>query len=465
MKNLREKYFLSFLGFNSLSGSASLSLIVCLQLLTFWAVWRWMAIRVWTSGEEVWGIVSIFAVIFFAFFWQKNLAKINSSAFIYPTIFTLFYLAGFAFAPPLVRAILAMTALTFTLSSWRFGQTFHLGIYVLLLLSLPVMASMNFFLGFPLRVVIGEAVEFLLKLQGLDVWREGVCLHFGEKLVWIDAPCSGVKMLWFGMFLTAVLVCFYQLKNFKSLIAFVLSFISILLGNIFRASALFYTETEIIKAPVWMHEAVGVFAFAVTALGIVFIIKWLNYLENQSFAPESKIIKITAPVSYARFSAFFLILACVAAFVVRETPTISQTNSFQGFPTQFEGITLKQLDLTDREKYFLEEFPGRIGRFSDGRREIIIRWVTEATRKLHSSEDCFNAFGYKTKPLPIKIDDAGNHWSCFSAQKNDSAHLRVCQRIHDNNVNEWTDVSAWYWSALRQNNGEWWAYTVAERDR
>ena len=136
-----------------------------------------MAIRVWTSSEEVWGIVSIFAVIVFACFWQKNLAKLNSSAFIYPTIFTLFYLASFAFAPPLVRAILAMTALTFTLSSWRFGKTFHLGIYILLLLSLPVMASMNFFLGFPLRVVIGEAVEFLLKLQGLDVWREGVCLQ------------------------------------------------------------------------------------------------------------------------------------------------------------------------------------------------------------------------------------------------------------------------------------------------
>ena len=53
MKLSTEKHFLSFLEFKSLTVSASLWLAFFLQLLTFWAVWRWMAIRVWTSGEEV----------------------------------------------------------------------------------------------------------------------------------------------------------------------------------------------------------------------------------------------------------------------------------------------------------------------------------------------------------------------------------------------------------------------------
>jgi hypothetical protein len=97
-----------------------------------------------------------------------------------------------------------MTALTFTLSVWCFGKTFYVGLWSLLLLSLPSVASLEFFLGYPLRVLVGEATAFLLQMQGLDVWREGVCLHFGEKLIWIDAPCSGIKMLWFGLFLAAI---------------------------------------------------------------------------------------------------------------------------------------------------------------------------------------------------------------------------------------------------------------------
>lgn len=249
-----------------------------MQIIAFWSVWRWFALRVWSSDEEIWGLPALAAVIFFCFFGRRGKSEdLPQSAFVYTTIFVLLYAAGFTFgAPPLVRAIAAITALTFFLSRWRFGKTFHAGIFALLTLSLPLMASLNFFLGYPLRLLVGEAVEFLLRLQGLNVWREGVGLHLGEKLIWIDAPCSGVKMLWFGMFLTAILITFFQFKTWKSVLAFASALAAILLGNVFRASALFYTEAEIIAAPAWMHEAVGVFAFAVTALGIVFIVKKLS---------------------------------------------------------------------------------------------------------------------------------------------------------------------------------------------
>jgi hypothetical protein len=67
----------------------------------------------------------------------------------------------------------------------------------------------------PLRVIVGVATAFLLQMQGLDVWREGVCLHFGEKLIWIDAPCSGIKMLWFGFFLASFLFVFIASQTSK----------------------------------------------------------------------------------------------------------------------------------------------------------------------------------------------------------------------------------------------------------
>jgi len=41
----------------------------------------------------------------------------------------------------------------------------------------------------------------------------------------------------------------------------------------------------------------------------------------------------------------------------------------------------------------------------------------------------------------------------------------VYERIHDNSAETWTDVSAWYWSAMRKDSGSWWAITVAEKEQ
>jgi len=254
------------------------------QIIALWSVWRWLFVRFASSGEEIWGIAALVAVVFFAFFGQrKNNGEITTFAYFSAAFFLFLYAVSFAFAPPLMRGILAIISLTFVLSDWRFARKFHIGIFVLLLLGLPIVASLNFYLGFPLRVVVGEAVAFLLQMQGLSVFREGVCLHFGDKSIWIDAPCSGIKMLWFGIFLTAAAACFYELKNSKILAALALSFVIILLGNIFRASALFYTEAEIVKVPQWFHETAGVFSFGLTALAIVFITKKIAEFEWQKY--------------------------------------------------------------------------------------------------------------------------------------------------------------------------------------
>lgn len=162
------------------------------------------------------------------------------------------------------------------------------------------------------------------------------------------------------------------------------------------------------------------------------------------------------------------LIACCAAFLApfvssRGAAPRSGSVPFTGFPAEFEGVALRELGLTEREKFFLEDFPGKVGRYTDGRREIIFRWVTEPTRKMHLAADCFRAIGYETKPLPLKIDRAGKRWSCFSARRL-GERLRVCERLYNGAQEEWTDVSAWYWSALSRTSGEWWAVTVAERE-
>lgn len=162
------------------------------------------------------------------------------------------------------------------------------------------------------------------------------------------------------------------------------------------------------------------------------------------------------------------IIACGLAFMApfiltKDTSPRTRASAPGIFPARFEGRALHALGLSEREAFFVKDFPGDIGRFTDGSREIVIRRVTEATRKLHPSSDCFRATGYTTTPLPVKIDEDKKQWSCFNAARGDEK-LRVCERIEASDGREWTDVSAWYWAAWGAEGGEWWAYTVAEHD-
>lgn len=160
------------------------------------------------------------------------------------------------------------------------------------------------------------------------------------------------------------------------------------------------------------------------------------------------------------------LITCLAAFLApfafsTRQPIPPDVNLVE-FPNEFEGRPLKNIGLSSREEVFFRDFPGQIGRFSDGEREIIIRRVTEPTRMLHPAGDCFQAIGFSTYPLPLKVGSDGKRWSCFAAARGDE-QLNVCERIENHASNEWTDVSSWYWSTWGTGKGEWWAFTVAER--
>lgn len=173
-----------------------------------------------------------------------------------------------------------------------------------------------------------------------------------------------------------------------------------------------------------------------------------------------------------RRSHLYYLVACVIAALAPfmsarfESPaTGAAAVAFTGWPSTFEGKTLTALPLNDMEKKFASGFPGRIARFTDGEREIIIRWVTEATRMMHPASDCFQGLGYTVKPLAGYRDERGLLWASFAATRGDE-RLRVYERIHADSGESWTDVSAWYWSALRHvGSGSWWAITVAEKQQ
>ena len=168
----------------------------------------------------------------------------------------------------------------------------------------------------------------------------------------------------------------------------------------------------------------------------------------------------------ARLATAFFLAAAVAAAVApllahKGDAAVMANKDFPGWPAQYEGRALVELPLTQREAAFVRDFPGRVGRFSDGQREIIIRFVGAPTRLLHPSADCFRASGYAVTPLPMRRDQGGAPMACFRTEHGSDA-FTICEIIRDDQGASWPDVSAWYWSAmLGSSGGPWWSFVVS----
>lgn len=161
----------------------------------------------------------------------------------------------------------------------------------------------------------------------------------------------------------------------------------------------------------------------------------------------------------------FLLLCLVAALLplapLRVVPSGSPT-AFPGWPAEFEGNPLRQLELSAREAGFSKNFAGQIARFTDGEREFILRWFDRPSPSLRSAWDALHGSGYQLHFGPIWRDAQGYPWRTFDAvAENEKWH--VLERIYDDEEQSWTDVSSWYWAVvLRKTNGPWWVVSVLE---
>lgn len=180
-----------------------------------------------------------------------------------------------------------------------------------------------------------------------------------------------------------------------------------------------------------------------------------------------------------RYGSFWFLMLCLGATLLplmdgakARQEGITSDVPFPGWPETFEGKHLTRLPLSPLETAFQKDFPGHLARFTDGKREIIFRWVTQKTRKLHPSSDCFKASGYGVEPLPLSVRN-GEQWSRFTARRGEQK-LVVSERIHAGNGGQWSDFSTWYWDSqgaergtgsaaeTDKHQGPWWAITVAE---
>lgn len=248
---------------------SSRAAIVLTLGLACWPVWRWYVARVSDGSDEPWGLAALAAAMVFAprDGWTEPLARERLRLL---CVLMTVYVATYLWLPPLGHAVLFVTALALAVGR----RCFPLAWWALLVLSLPLIATLQFYLGYPLRLVTTALCVPLLRLGGLPVAAEATTLRWAGETVIVDAPCSGIHMLWSGLFLAAVLACWQKLDGRGTLRLLRWAGSAVFVANVLRAAALFCIEAKIWPSPAWAHEGVGLALFALAASAIYLTSLW-----------------------------------------------------------------------------------------------------------------------------------------------------------------------------------------------
>lgn len=238
------------------------------QFLAFWPVWYWYAQRMLDGSDEPWGILAFATVIMLVT--RKGIWNVPSvMTLLICSVITAVYAVNYGYLPPLFRGILAVTATSFLVSSICFGRTIQTGIVGLMLVSLPLIASLQFYGGFPIRVITAFVSSQILNLIGYNVQPQGTLLYWLGEVIAVDAPCAGIKMLWTGLYLNFTLAAWRDLGFFATWLSTSVTLFSVFIGNILRATLLFFTESGLVNAPNIAHQAIGLMVFATVALAVL----------------------------------------------------------------------------------------------------------------------------------------------------------------------------------------------------
>ena len=224
-----------------------------------WPHWIYVARRLTDGSDEPWGLLALLTVA--ALLWRERAALVQPTraALVASALLALAAAAAQLVLPDLAAAAIAMLALgLFLTHALRRPAT---PLMLLLLLALPIIASLQFYVGFPLRLLIAQVSSWVLWLGGLDAVAAGASIVVDGRIVLIDAPCAGIGMLWLGSYVAALASYLQGADARRTALNGVLAALLVLLANILRATVLFFPEAGLVHWPGWSHEAVGLAAF------------------------------------------------------------------------------------------------------------------------------------------------------------------------------------------------------------
>jgi exosortase/archaeosortase family protein len=260
--------------------------LVAAELAAFWPVWHWVAVSTRHASDERVELIALAVAAALVAFDPRAEPGARPARVPFTAVLLVGAYAAFgARLPMLANAVLAVTALALTLSSLRMGRRHFAALWGLALLALPIVPLLQFHVGYPLRAFAAALSVPALRTCGFDVAREGACLRWdgapgGSELVSVDAPCSGVRMLWSGLFLALSLAALFRLDDARTLLACGVATAAVLLANALRTAALFCAEASRAALPEWaqewLHSGAGLAVQAAAAVIVYLVVQRLG---------------------------------------------------------------------------------------------------------------------------------------------------------------------------------------------
>ena len=237
--------------------------------VALWPHWTYVARRLFDGSDEPWGILALATVAVLLWRERGELVTPPRAALVASGALAVVAALAELVLPDLAAAAVAMLAVgTYLVHALRRPAT---ALVVLLLLALPIIASLQFYLGYPLRLLVAHASALLLSLMGISATAAGASIVHDGTTVLIDAPCAGIGMLWIGSFVAALLSYLHAADARRTLLNGVSAGLLVLLANIARNVVLYFPESGRVQWPAWSHEIVGLLALAAAIVPLAWL--------------------------------------------------------------------------------------------------------------------------------------------------------------------------------------------------
>ena len=248
---------------------------LALQALALWPHGAYLVQRATDGSDDPLGLLALAAVAALVV-WQRHSLRLTPRlGWLVTSMATALVANGawWAGVPALLASLLAALSLVCALLAWWPAAQPWLPLAGLVLLALPWIASLQFYLGFPLRVITAQMSAWGLQLAGFDAARSGASMLVNGQLVIVDAPCSGVQMAWLAYFSACATAAAIGLRDrvFVRRAAWVGAIV--LMGNVLRNSVLVALEARPGGVSAAWHEAIGLAVLAAVCALVLLLVQ------------------------------------------------------------------------------------------------------------------------------------------------------------------------------------------------
>lgn len=243
---------------------------LALNAAALWPHGVWMLARVSDGSDEPLGLAAL-AVLLMLLATRAHTLRIapHTGWLAAGVLLTLLANAALLFAPPLACALIAALALAAALMAWLPPHAPRAPLTGLVLLALPWIASLQYYGGYPLRVITAQASAWLLQLAGVAAERSGTAMLVQGRLVIVDAPCSGVQMAWLAWFCACAVAALVHLRDGVFLRRLPWIGLIVLAGNVLRNTVLVALESRPQGLAGSLHEGIGLAALALVCAAVL----------------------------------------------------------------------------------------------------------------------------------------------------------------------------------------------------